>query len=177
MPGLVEGIGERLRTVLTELGLTQARLAEHLGVPTSVVKAWLRAKKPTAPDVAQLNALAQGLDINLNYLVSGRGPIRLDQAEGPAASETELLHAHVLRAIRLETECEPAGLKRLLPPPGEFLQDVVRGVAAALKDAQGMRVERAVLIARLRREAAAGIEAKQSGEEGPQGHEDAPGTR
>lgn len=64
-------IGERLYEVLKKLRLTQAGLAEQLGISTVVVNRYFRDK--TTPSTDFLNKLAVNYNININWLLNGDG--------------------------------------------------------------------------------------------------------
>jgi len=71
---MAETIGERLRRVRKDAGLSGPSLAKHLGVSAQTVSEWERDKY--LPEVARLAVLAQLLHISVDYLLTGRKDLR-----------------------------------------------------------------------------------------------------
>ena len=70
--GYVE-MGSRIAARRRELGLTQKRLAEQMGVTAQSVSAWERGK--TVPEAERLEALADVLQISVSSLLEGGVPM------------------------------------------------------------------------------------------------------
>ncbi len=63
-------IGDRIRIRRKELNLTQLQLAEKLNVTDRAVSKW--EKNDGNPDFSILPALANALDLSLDYLITGK---------------------------------------------------------------------------------------------------------
>lgn len=64
-------VGERLYEVLKKLHLTQARLAEKIGISSVVINRYCKDK--TTPSAEFLNKLALNYNININWVLNGEG--------------------------------------------------------------------------------------------------------
>jgi len=85
---MAETIGERLRRVRKDAGLSGPSLAKHLGVSAQTVSEWERDKY--LPEAARLAVLAQLLHISVDYLLTGRKDLRFgggDRGGGKTCAE------------------------------------------------------------------------------------------
>jgi transcriptional regulator with XRE-family HTH domain len=117
-PVLVETIRSRIRQRMSELGLTQAELADGAAVRRSAVNEVL--KKERLPGCDLLMKLARTLGVSLDYLVGSPG------------SETDLddeLSQLLMMAI---ASFDPESKKRLL----SFAEDLLREKAKTTHDQQ-----------------------------------------
>jgi transcriptional regulator with XRE-family HTH domain len=69
--------GERLEVLLDELRLTQTALAEMCGVSPQYVNNIVRRGQRVTEDFAR--ALAAAVDVDLNWLFTGKGPMLLSE--------------------------------------------------------------------------------------------------
>lgn len=67
-------MGDRIRSLREETGLSAAALARELGVTRSAVGQWEGGF--TSPSLENLSALAVLGDVNFEWLATGRGPRR-----------------------------------------------------------------------------------------------------
>jgi transcriptional regulator with XRE-family HTH domain len=84
-------IGERLREWRQALGLTQAQLAERLGVHIGVLKKYEQGVN--VPGGEPLGALAR-TGVNVNWLLTGEGEMRSAPALGEPATPAYLAADH-----------------------------------------------------------------------------------
>lgn len=70
---------DRIRLARRLKGWSQSKLAEKLGVTTSTVGHWERSLGH-APATSKLGKLAALLDVRVEWLMTGRGPMRVDEA-------------------------------------------------------------------------------------------------
>lgn len=66
-------LGKRLQQVLRKLDLTQTGLSRLIGTSNVVINRYIKDK--TMPDYSFLNKLATSLNINVNWLITGDGPM------------------------------------------------------------------------------------------------------
>ncbi len=64
-------VGKRLKQVLRKLNLTQVALSQQIEVSNVVINRYIKDK--TMPDFNFLNKLANHLNININWLLTGEG--------------------------------------------------------------------------------------------------------
>lgn len=102
-----EDISERLRTIRTSRGLTQARFAEALDLPIGTLRGYEQGQRDLPAHLYfQLEAL---YGVNPSWLHSGEGEQRSRWAERqdplnlPTPSEVRETHAAVSHAINLAT--------------------------------------------------------------------------
>lgn len=65
-------MGDRIAQLRHKCGLSQAKLAEHLGLSTSAIAMYEQGRRE--PPVAILIALADTLGVTIDYLLTGRMP-------------------------------------------------------------------------------------------------------
>lgn len=121
---------ERIRLARRHGGLSQAALADLVGVHRSAVSHW-EATRPKQPNTGHLLAVAAATGVRFEWLATGHGPMELETgdvavepatAEGtggaaPAApGEHELLHA--FRAASRPSRAMMLELARHLAQPG-----------------------------------------------------------
>ena len=70
--GVLEAVGERIRTRRERLGLTQRDVANGLQVSAQAVSKWERGDN--APDIGVLVALSRLLGVSLDWLLGGHAP-------------------------------------------------------------------------------------------------------
>ncbi len=66
-------LGKRLQQVLRNLDLTQTGLSRLIGTSNVVINRYIKDK--TMPDYNFLNKLASSLNVNVNWLITGDGPM------------------------------------------------------------------------------------------------------
>jgi SOS-response transcriptional repressor LexA len=66
-------LGKRLQQVLRKMELTQTGLSRLIGTSNVVINRYIKDK--TMPDFNFLNKLATSLNINVNWLITGDGPM------------------------------------------------------------------------------------------------------
>lgn len=76
-------LGQRIRKARRARQRTQAWLAQEIGIETSNVSSWERGR--TSPATVNLSRLAHLLDIDVNWLTSGKGD--MDKEKEPAAHQ------------------------------------------------------------------------------------------
>jgi len=74
---------DRVRHVRRQARLTQATLAERLGVGPSAVAQW-ESPRGTSPTVENLRKLAVACEVAFEWLATGRGEVRLAPLDVPA---------------------------------------------------------------------------------------------
>lgn len=67
---------ERLAELIKELGILKKNFAEEIGVSTGNLSDWLRGK--TEPSAKALARISEKYNVNLNWLVAGKGPMFLE---------------------------------------------------------------------------------------------------
>jgi len=90
--------GDRMAAAREALGLTQARLAQQLGVKTATVAAWEGDR--SEPRANRLQMLAGLLNVSIMWLMTGQGagvphPERTDRAAALAQAVGELREARM----------------------------------------------------------------------------------
>jgi len=69
---------ERLAELIAELGILKKDFAESIGVSTGNLSDWLSGK--TEPSAKPLSRISEKYKVNLNWLVTGKGPMFLDHS-------------------------------------------------------------------------------------------------
>ncbi|MFC4728355.1 helix-turn-helix transcriptional regulator [Coralloluteibacterium thermophilus] len=77
-------LSNRIRQARGLLPMTQAELARQVGVQRSAVAQW-EQHNGTAPSIRHMLQIAQVTGTCLEWLATGRGPVRIDQSETTAA--------------------------------------------------------------------------------------------
>ena len=93
IPAMARALGQRIQAARARKRLTQAGLAEQLGVTDNAVTQWETGR--ATPRAERLEAIARTLGVMVSWLVTGEEPAGPAAAE--TASETEVLT--LLRAI------------------------------------------------------------------------------
>ena len=118
---------ERIRLARRHGGLSQAALADLVGVHRSAVSHW-EATRPKQPNTGHLLAVAAATGVRFEWIATGHGPMALEEdgaAVEPASSEPgvpvapgehELLHA--FRAASRPSRAMMLELARHLARPG-----------------------------------------------------------
>ncbi len=96
-------IGEFIKDKRKEKGLTQAELANKLGITNQAISKWERGKN--CPDISLLKDLCKILDININELLSGK------ELEKVSKEESEDI---LVETVKTYTDIEKKKNKRLL---------------------------------------------------------------
>lgn len=89
-------LGERLRTLRVERGMTQSRLAQQLGVTKSVVSAYETGIR--SPSYEVLLSLARIFSVSTDYLL-GRETGRTVDVTGLSETELEVV-ANLIRVLK-----------------------------------------------------------------------------
>lgn len=84
-------LGERIAAARKERGLTQAQLAEALGIAQQTLGHYEVARARIAADL--LPRLAEALDISLDELLKGEPTVRIPGKRGPASRLEQQLDA------------------------------------------------------------------------------------
>jgi transcriptional regulator with XRE-family HTH domain len=95
-------IGERIRHMRQERGMTQEQLAEAVGVSRSAVAQWETGRAGQL--TGNLARISETLGIGLEHLTHGREPQNPEQAS----------HGDELALLRLYRECRPEDRQLLL---------------------------------------------------------------
>jgi transcriptional regulator with XRE-family HTH domain len=89
-----KAIAERLRLAISETGLTLDRFATDAGVSVSGLKKWLSGVSD--PAFGSIVDAARVAGVRLDWLATGKGPMRDDDAARPASPEAydpEIVHS------------------------------------------------------------------------------------
>lgn len=70
----------RLRTIKAEKHLTVAEMAELSGLGKKRMENYLSRRFPTQPGLEGLARISSGLNVSLNWLILGIGPVDSDEA-------------------------------------------------------------------------------------------------
>ena len=76
---------ERLKRIRTEKGFTLEELSATLGVPFRTIYSYEKAER--VPTVKYLERLYECLQVNLNWLISGKGTIFLQEGATPSCEQ------------------------------------------------------------------------------------------
>lgn len=107
-------IAQRIRTARTGAGLTQAQMADALGVTRSACSQW-ESPAGTTPQPAHISVLARVLGVSYEWLATGRVPAGVAEADGGYWS-TDLAEAErelIQRFRGLSTRAQEALLQLL----------------------------------------------------------------
>lgn len=107
----MQKVGERIAALRKKTGMTQAELAEWLGISYQAVSSWERGA--TMPDISKLVELSRALHTTVDALLSGE-----KMPEEQADAETE----------NVKTEEQPTGV------PDDDLQDMMARLGSNLRD-------------------------------------------
>ena len=131
----------RLRTLLKQTGLTQAAVANALGVSRNTLVSWtstipesLPGRRLPVPETAQLLAIADELHIQPTFVLTGRGPERM----GASLSDeniAQLLHAYLKGVLADELKATPEFVEWALPSSAALLSDVLQSYRGVLTEA------------------------------------------
>lgn len=83
-------IGSRIKQARQSLGLSQAELADALGITRSACSQW-EADVGTGPRRVRLERLAELLEVSYEWLATGRDEVRDDTPRYLSADQEELL--------------------------------------------------------------------------------------
>lgn len=109
----VSTIGDRLKRLRGQRGLTQEELAEASGVSRDLISMLERGKR-TSARLSTISALAHGLDVEVGELVDRRDHLKNDRDGGSVlAVRDALLNASLLPGIDDADDGEPAPLKEV----------------------------------------------------------------
>jgi len=113
--------GDRLAGARDAAGLSQAGLAQKLGVSTKILQAWEDdAKEPRANRLQMLSGM---LNVSLSWLLSGRG-------EGPSAPEEDVALSSDINDMLIEMR----GLRGEVARSGDRLAQLEKRLRKALQD-------------------------------------------
>ncbi len=73
-------IGRRIEKVRTHLGLNQVSFAKRLGTSQGVISNYEKGAR--APSIKFLKNLREIFQVNINWLLTGEGPMFLEEREG-----------------------------------------------------------------------------------------------
>jgi transcriptional regulator with XRE-family HTH domain len=102
--------GERLGELLEELRYTQTEVGEKCGVSPQYVNNIVRGRQRLTEDFAQ--ALAAAVDVNLNWLYAGRGPMLREEAMKTEPAGEVLVTDLLSAADSLQHAADRLGRKR-----------------------------------------------------------------
>lgn len=91
-------LSTRIRTARVRMGMSQAELAEALGVSRSAVGNWESAKGRVFPSTERLAELAVATGVSYEWLATGRGPSQTS-SEGIPAADAEFVDDPVERRL------------------------------------------------------------------------------
>lgn len=92
-------IGNLIRTLRIQQGLTQLQLAERVGVSDRAISKWENGRG--APDVTLLRALSEALHVNIEVLLAGE--LREEDAVGGNMKKTHYFYCPVCGSLTLAT--------------------------------------------------------------------------
>lgn len=92
-------IGARISRARTDRGLTQAALAQRLGVRQQTVAAW--ESGDNTPPTERLADLAAALDVSVDHLVRGVSRVGDEEHTDRLREALERAHEAILQAKRL----------------------------------------------------------------------------
>lgn len=95
------GIGERLKTWRNLRHLSGAKLGAALGVGQSAVANWESDRSAPAPDKL---AILSEMGLNLNWLLTGKGPMLLEDSAEPQSAPAQLTPEQVAEIVRQELD-------------------------------------------------------------------------
>ena len=84
-------IGERIRTLRKQLGLTQKEFAKKIGVIDRLVSKW--EKGLNDPTTKSLKAIAKTFNVNLHWLLTGEGEMFINK-EGHSGIPSDRANIH-----------------------------------------------------------------------------------
>lgn len=106
-------IGDRLKRLRGDRGLTQEELAEASGVSRDLISMLERGKR-TSARLSSISALAHGLDVEMGELVDRRDHLQRDRDGGSVlAVRDALLNPALLPGIDADDDGEPTPLEQL----------------------------------------------------------------
>lgn len=91
-------LDSRIRVARRRAGISQAGLAELVGVSRSAVANWESARARTYPSTERLQRIAEETDVSYEWLAIGRGSPMLRESEIPAV-DAELIEDPVERLL------------------------------------------------------------------------------
>lgn len=91
-------LGSRVRVARRRAGVSQAGLAEMVGVTRSAVANWESSSARTYPSAQRLQRIAEETGVSYEWLATGRGSPAPDDSEIPAA-DAELIEDPVERLL------------------------------------------------------------------------------
>lgn len=134
-------IGERVKKVRNESGLTLEAFGERLGVTAAAISRIENGKRALTDQAAKV--IAQEFGISEEWLKTGTGPMRTITADGIAAEVAEMLHLSdwgtkaLERFLRLDSDDQRQLLRILeeLFGPFDEADDEIEAAARAAGDA------------------------------------------
>lgn len=118
-------LSDRIRHARSRRGLSQAELAGRLGVHRSAVGHWERGAAIT-PSFARLVALAKTLEVGVEWLASGTGPVTL---AAPGHESHDTIHSDFTRCQREDRLLQ--GYRVLKPAVQDALLAMLDGMLRA----------------------------------------------
>lgn len=97
-------IGERFDELIHGLGLSYTEMAEELGVSDSRVRDIVKGRAKSIPPEIQV-ILIERYNVNLNWLITGRGEMFIDEPPMPAGATPA--EQDLLRLVRRNPELMP----------------------------------------------------------------------
>ena len=119
-----KGVSQRLKAHLKARGLTRQALGELADAGPSTVTGWLHNIDPTLPDTASVVVMAEAENLNLNWLLMGKGP-RLREAILADNTLPARLRAAVVSAMMANTGVTEAHANEILPDGDRLLEEFV----------------------------------------------------
>lgn len=96
-----QDIGKRLRLIRERIGITQAELGEKLGIQFQHVSKYERGE--TVPTWENLTKLIELYDVNINWLLAGKGTMFLSPGSYSIHGEDDL---HAVRDLESDSQIE-----------------------------------------------------------------------
>lgn len=125
----VNNIGQRIKKLLKEKGISQAELARRIGVSRAAVSEWVRGK--SEPSESTLKLIAKEFGVNENWLKTGEGEIwsKDRSLEKEIENLPEEKIEELLIAVKIIRKIEKAKRIKLTPEKrlklAELLIDVI----------------------------------------------------
>lgn len=141
VPELAVAVAQRLRRIMDEERLTQEQVATLAGVNQSSVSGWIRSHQPRMPLMEPLARFCLQLGYSLDWVVTGRGPRKVDAATERAdqiyVDGARAALGEVQRVVN-DVAGKWAGPEAASPPaPGEGAAALVRRQSALARQRSG----------------------------------------
>lgn len=91
-------LGMRIRTARIRAGLSQADLAQHIGVSRTAVANWESSKSRTRPSSGRLEAISHLAGVSWEWLATGRGSAAVSD-DSVLAADADLVEDPIERRL------------------------------------------------------------------------------